>query len=196
MAGAALVAFTLWRKQIAGETHHDLAKRLATTVIDAGTNANGAMSMWRRVAEESWEPTTLKRPFKNLSASIDELRKLELEAEAYWGRRYSKPIADLAFWCSVLNNAIEELSERRPATFYRIGMNIFDGGKPDSTGARNIHSLAALLDDWLGHQVGRPNALPFTQEEFDRRVKETQGTTQHEGWRDAHAPSISNPRLA
>lgn len=182
MAGAALLAFTLWRKQIAGETHHDLARRLAR-LIETRNNATEAIAMWARVEGGSSDAAVLVRPFRELSSNIEELRKLELEAEAYWGRRYSKPIADFTFWCRVLCNAIEELGDRRPGGFYRIGMHVFDGGSPDSAGAQNVGSLATLLDEWLGSHVGRPSAVPFTEAEFDRRVQLARGTTQHVGWR-------------
>ena len=172
MAAAAVWAFTSWRKQISGQTHHDIAKRVGIAMQHLRWSTVVFFDGWH-----SWRTTepartdTIMALMQKLLSTIEEVRVVTVEVRAVWGDETAGVLQSLGDACSIAaESVISEINnEPYAASLLR---RLLEGGLPGEPGGRcrrEIKDLISITEDWAAPYIGRVGKRPMTEDEIDER---------------------------
>jgi hypothetical protein len=169
MAVAAGFALTLWRKQISGASHHELAKKLSGVLRQVAItheatlhdlqNFNDRKDVTRSALAGLFLPDNVR----SLDAALHELGALEGQVAVQWGDEMLRLVAIIRTESVAMVRHIDaELADTKDAK--TIAMQIlYNAPRIAPTFVRGTYQRALglfmrLVQDWLGAHVGREGA--------------------------------------
>ncbi len=187
MAGAALIALTLWRKQVAGASHHELAKKLSGALRQVAIARAATVKdlKWLQDEEKTDVDATvmkvlaqqsLESDAQQLSDAVDDLKALEGQVAVQWGDEMLELVELIRSESStVAVHALVYLDpERRDTPVAQIVLSSPHAVAPTFTrGAyeKALDLYTRLAQEWLAVHVGRDGAKAIDAKELAARRK-------------------------
>ena len=183
MAVAAGFAIVSWRKQIAGQSSHELAKKLAPLLRQASSHRADVLRSLRWYY--SWEPEAkpyilekyLDPTAPKLHASTMAILDLEDLVHAQWGEEVQELIATIRGGNAQLAASIafmeREASEEEPSEV-EVMRQLLSKPKlaPTYTGPTYVRAMQLLTDltqEFLAGHLGRAGAKTMSEEDVKKR---------------------------
>lgn len=185
MAYAAVAALNLWRKQIAGASHHGLAKSLSMALRQARLAREATLGNLRRVGSDGFDgqlarlfaPNWFSKDVQTLEAAATTLTALELEIGVHWGDVMVHLVRTIRSETSLL--AAHAKSAFAPNM--TEDMRVFLASWPSETGfapftgrafGRALDVYTDLAEKWLAVHLGHAGATPMSTEELELKCKQ------------------------
>ena len=183
MAGAAVWAFTSWRKQISGQTRHDIAKRVGIAMQHLRWSTVVFFERWHTWrASEPPRAFSIAEPVRDFLSTVEEVRIVTMEVRAVWGDETSGLLQSVGDLCSIVATSVvsEVNSEPYAASLLRP---LLEGGLPGMPGGRRrreIQDLISIIEDWAAPYIGREGKRPMSEDEIDERRWRAAGLTEEQ----------------
>ena len=184
MAIAAVVALSTWRKQLAGTSHHELAKKLSAALRQVAIAREATLGDLRRVRKLdpnqlndshgeqlfAYAMHTLKQDAEQLSNAATELRALEGQVDVQWGKTMQQIVEVIAVESAMLASiAATDPADRIGRAAMGFIYASSDPIAPTVTGVafeKALTDYTELAQQWLSPHVGREGAKAMSTEEL------------------------------
>jgi hypothetical protein len=185
-AFAAVAALKLWRKQVAGASHHELAKKVSGALRLAAIARREVVEALRSLDDESEDlnrqiaralaPESVRRGGAFLGDAVEELEALEGQVAVQWGDAVLGLIVIIRSESKGLFNYAAAEYDPKIKDSPRGYLAIFAPPNiaPSYTGSAFSKALdlyTQLAQDWLAVHVGRDAARAMDADELDERRK-------------------------